>query len=162
MTWGETDLNLNTGVAEDLQSHLKHASPARASGGTLAANRSAAASREGDDGVTHEGSSNIACLIRCVDRLALQVSAASPISLTSLSLKNATLWRISSQRPCLRCCHRTDRTCCAPRLKIQDHSRRHSSGAAIPLSTPGSKRWMSMVMADDEDSDFVANDAEQQ
>ena len=30
------------------------------------------------------------------------------------------------------------------------------------LSTPGSKRWMSMVMADDEDSDFVANDAEQE
>ena len=34
--------------------------------------------------------------------------------------------------------------------------------SAIPLSTPGSKRWMSMVMADDEDSDFVANDAEQE
>ena len=30
------------------------------------------------------------------------------------------------------------------------------------LSTPGSKRWMSMVMANDEDSDFVANDAEQE
>jgi haloalkane dehalogenase len=26
LIWGETDLNLNTGVAEDLQSHLKHAS----------------------------------------------------------------------------------------------------------------------------------------
>ena len=33
--------------------------------------------------------------------------------------------------------------------------------SAILLSTPGSKRWMSMVMADDENSDFVANDAEQ-
>ena len=31
-----------------------------------------------------------------------------------------------------------------------------------PLSTPGSKRWMSMVMPDDEDSDLVANDAEQE
>jgi haloalkane dehalogenase len=26
LIWGDTDLNLNTGVAEDLQSHLKHAS----------------------------------------------------------------------------------------------------------------------------------------
>ena len=33
--------------------------------------------------------------------------------------------------------------------------------SALLLSTPGSKRWMSMVMADDENSDFVANDAEQ-
>jgi len=30
------------------------------------------------------------------------------------------------------------------------------------LSTPGSKRWMSRVMADDENSNFVANDAEQE
>jgi hypothetical protein len=28
------------------------------------------------------------------------------------------------------------------------------------LSTPGFKRWMSMRMADDENSDFVPNDAE--
>ena len=33
--------------------------------------------------------------------------------------------------------------------------------SAILLSTAGSKRWMSMMMADDENSDFVANDAEQ-
>jgi haloalkane dehalogenase len=26
LIWGDADLNLNTGVAEDLQSHLKHAS----------------------------------------------------------------------------------------------------------------------------------------
>ena len=26
LIWGDTDLNLNTGVAEDFQSHLKHAS----------------------------------------------------------------------------------------------------------------------------------------
>src|ERR1700686_611783 len=47
-------------------------------------------------------------------------------------------------------------------IEIQDHPRRHSSSSAILLSTPGSKRWMSMVMADDENSDFVANDAEQE
>jgi hypothetical protein len=34
--------------------------------------------------------------------------------------------------------------------KIQVHSRRHSSNSAILLSTSGSKRWISMVMADDE------------
>ncbi len=43
------------------------------------------------------------------------------------------------------------------RLKIQVHSRRHSSNSAILLSTSGSKRWISMVMADDENSDFVGN-----
>src|SRR4029077_20890382 len=48
------------------------------------------------------------------------------------------------------------------RIEIQDHSRRHSSSSAILLSKPGSKRWMSMVMADDENSDFVANDAERE
>ena len=44
--------------------------------------------------------------------------------------------------------------------KIQNHSRRHTSSSAILLLTPGSKRWMSMVMADDENSDFVTNDSE--
>ncbi len=38
------------------------------------------------------------------------------------------------------------------RLKIQVHSRRHSLNSAILLSTSGSKRWISMVMADDETS----------
>src|ERR1700736_1650289 len=33
-------------------------------------------------------------------------------------------------------------------IKIQDHSRRHSPYSAILLSTSGSKRWISMVMAD--------------
>jgi hypothetical protein len=47
-------------------------------------------------------------------------------------------------------------------IKIQDHSRRHSSGSVIPLSTSGSKRWISMVMADDENSDLTTNDAEQE
>jgi len=46
-------------------------------------------------------------------------------------------------------------------IRIQDHSRRRSSHSAILLSTFGSKRWISMVMADDENSDFVANAAEQ-
>ena len=40
-------------------------------------------------------------------------------------------------------------------IKIHDHFRRHSSNSAILLSTSGSKRWLSMVMADDENSDFV-------
>src|ERR1700724_381006 len=40
-------------------------------------------------------------------------------------------------------------------IKIQDNSRRHSSYSAILLSTSGSKRWISMVMADDQNSDFV-------
>ena len=40
-------------------------------------------------------------------------------------------------------------------IKIHDHFRRHSSNSAILLSTSGSKRWISMVMADDENSDFV-------
>jgi hypothetical protein len=35
-------------------------------------------------------------------------------------------------------------------IKIQVHSRRHSSHSAILLSTSGSKRWISTVMADDE------------
>jgi hypothetical protein len=38
------------------------------------------------------------------------------------------------------------------RLKIQVYSRRHSSNSAILLSTSGPKRWISMVMADDETS----------
>jgi hypothetical protein len=46
-------------------------------------------------------------------------------------------------------------------IKIQVHSRRHSSNSAILLSTSGSKRWISMVMADDENSDLAANAAEQ-
>jgi hypothetical protein len=46
-------------------------------------------------------------------------------------------------------------------IKIQVHSRRHSSYSAILLSTSGSKRGKSMVMADDENSDFVGNAAEQ-
>ena len=41
------------------------------------------------------------------------------------------------------------------RLKIQVHSRRHSSNSAILLSTSGPKRWISMVMANDENSDFM-------
>src|ERR1700731_3856443 len=44
-------------------------------------------------------------------------------------------------------------------IKIQDHSRRHSSYSAILLSTAGSKRWISILMADDRNSDFVANAA---
>src|ERR1700731_4268060 len=46
-------------------------------------------------------------------------------------------------------------------IKIQDHSRRHSPYSAILLSTSGSKRWISMVMADDQNSDFATNAAEQ-
>jgi hypothetical protein len=47
-------------------------------------------------------------------------------------------------------------------IKIQDNSRRHSSYSAIRLSTSGSKRWISTVMADDQNSDFVTNAAEQE
>src|ERR1700677_4226493 len=43
--------------------------PPCAVGGTLAANRSAGAGREGDARVTREDGSNIACLIKWVDRL---------------------------------------------------------------------------------------------
>jgi hypothetical protein len=48
------------------------------------------------------------------------------------------------------------------RLKSKTTPGEHSSNSAILLSTSGSKRWISMMMADDENSDFVPNAVEQE
>ena len=47
------------------------------------------------------------------------------------------------------------------RLKSKSTSGDTLRNSAIHLSTSGPKRWISMVMADDANSDFVGNTAEQ-